>query len=262
MTVQSFTVGNRGLSEPVMIQIARGQLPGHRAVLRSGTNFDVDAVSGVVSIWDFGGLYVYPPAATVMTVSSSNAADTAAGTGARTVLVTGLNAAYAEISEVITLNGTAGVNTANAFLRCHGLTVLSAGSAGEAAGNIYQGTGVITAGVPAVVYAHIRLGWGTSQMTPFTVPASKTAYLLDISASAIASATNQNTMLSIRQRLFGGVFVRGGSLVISGGVTYLGAAVPRGFPERTDIDGVAQTTDSNVICTAALRFLLIDNLND
>jgi hypothetical protein len=241
------------------VQIARGQVPGRRPVLRTGINFDIDTGMGLVSLWDFGGRYVFPPAASVMTVSSSSAADTAAGTGARTVLVTGLDSSYAEISEVITLNGLTAVPTVNQFLRVFGLTVLTAGSGGEAAGNLYIGTGVVTAGVPAVVYGHVRIGWGTSQMAQYTVPAGHTAYLLDLITSAISSAVNQNTLLSIMARPFGGVFLRGGSLVISGGLAYLENDVPRSFPERTDIDAVASTSDQNVIATVSARFLLIEN---
>lgn len=259
MTTPSASVGNRGLSELLMIQVARGQIPGHRAVLRTGVNFDIDTASGLVSLWDFGGLYVFPPAASVMTVSSSNAADTAAGTGARTVLVSGLNSSYVEISETVALNGLTAVPTVNQYLRISGLTVLTAGSGGEAAGNLYVGTGVLTAGVPAVVYGHVRIGWGTSQMAQFTVPAGNTAFLLDIITSAISSATNQNTLLSIRARAPGGVFIRGGSLVISGGLAYLDNNVPRSFGAGTDIDAVAITTDQNVIATVSARFLLVQN---
>jgi hypothetical protein len=55
----------------------------------------------------------YAAAALQMTVSSSSASDTSAGTGARTVLITGLNANYAVISESVTMNGQTAVTTTN-----------------------------------------------------------------------------------------------------------------------------------------------------
>lgn len=258
MAGPSQSIGNRGQTEMVMVQLARGQIAGHRGVIRQGVNPDIDSGS-LVSIWDRGGLYAFPPSASVMTISSDNAADTAAGTGARTVLVSGLDANYLEISETVTLNGLTAVNTVNQYLRCYGMTILTAGSNAQAVGNLYQGTGTVTAGVPANVYAYVRQGWGSSQMSAYTVPANCTAFLLEVTTSAIGSATNQNTLLSIRFRPQGGVFVRGGSLVINGGLASLDSVIPRPFPEKSDFDAVAQTTDMNVVATSLFRFIVVQN---
>lgn len=256
----SWSVGNNGRSEEFYLQVARGQIAGHRVLTRSGMNPDVDT-GALESLWDFGGLYTFPSAASVMTISSSSASDAAAGTGARTVLVTGLDANYVEISETVSLNGQTGVNTVNSYLRCHGMTVLTAGSGGTAAGSIYQGTGVVTAGVPANVYAHILLGWNTSQTLAYTVPAGHTAYLVDLVVSSISSAVNQNTQLSFRQRSAptASPFLRGGSLVVSAGLVHIPYVIPRAFGEKMDLDIVASTTDSNVIATAAARIMLVSN---
>lgn len=257
-TPVSCSISSKGSTEPFFLQVARGQIPGHRVVVRAGINFDLDTPA-VASIWDQGGLYVYPPAASLMTVSSTSAADTAAGTGARTVLVQGLDANYLEIQEVVTLAGLAGASTVNQFLRIFSATVITAGSGATAAGQIYVGTGVITAGVPAAIYAKITLGWNTTQMSQFTVPAGYTAYLLDVALSAIASGVNQSTLLSFRVRPLGGIFSRAGSLVVSGGLVNIEYGAPRPFPEKTDIDGVASTSDTNVVITAATRFVLVSN---
>lgn len=255
---QSSSISNNGKSEEFFLQVARGQIGGHRVVLRSGLNRDIDTGADE-SLWDQGGLYVFPPSASVMTVSSSSANDTAAGTGARTVLVSGLNASYVEQQEIVVLNGQTAVNTANQYLRAFNITVLTAGSGAINAGNIYLGTGTVTAGVPAVVYVKVPVGFGINQAAQYTVPAGHTAYLVDIIGSAIASATNQHTLLSLRARPLGGVFLRGGHLVVSGGVVYLGSVIPRSFPAMTDIDAVATTTDSNVTACATLRYLLVQN---
>lgn len=256
----SYSVSNNGKSEEFYLQVARGQVVGHRVLTRSGVNPDIDT-GAVESLWDFGGLYVFPPSASVMTVSSSSASDTAAGTGARTVLVTGLDANYAEIQEIVTLNGTTAVNTVNAYLRCHGMTVLTTGSGATAAGNIHMGTGVVTAGVPAVVYAFILLGWNTSQTVAYTVPAGYTAYLVDLVVSSISSAVNQSTQLSFRQRssVAGSAFLRGGSLVATAGLVHIPYVIPRAFGEKMDLDIVAATTDNNVVATVAARILLVSN---
>src|SRR6478736_1447214 len=95
----SWSVSNNGKTEEFYLQVSRGQIPGHRSITRAGLNQDIDS-GAYESLWDHGGLYVFPPSASVMTVSSSSTADAVAGTGARTVLVAGLDANYAEIQEI------------------------------------------------------------------------------------------------------------------------------------------------------------------
>lgn len=197
--VQPLSITQHGRYEPFYLQAARGQVQGHRIVIRTGLNPDVD--TGIQeSLWDHTGLQVPPAAATLMTVSSTSASDTAAGVGAHNVVIAGLDASYNEITEVVPLNGLTGVSTVNQFFRVHNVSVVTVGSSGTAVGDIYIGTGTVTAGIPAVIYGKIRIGWNTTQMIQYTFPAGWTAYLLDITGSSIASATNQYTLLSIRSQ--------------------------------------------------------------
>lgn len=106
-----------------------------------------------------------------LTVSSASANDTAAGTGARTVLLTGLDANWNIQSEIIALNGQTAVTTVNTYLFVQSLQVLTAGSGGTNAGIIYVGTGVVTSGVPATKYLAIQAGYGASRMGVMAVPA-------------------------------------------------------------------------------------------
>ena len=107
-----------------------------------------------------------------VTVSSASANDTAAGTGARTVLLSGLDANWNLQSETITLNGQTGVTSANSYIFVNTLQVITSGSGGTNAGIIYIGTGTITAGVPATKYVAILAGYGISRSGFFAVPAN------------------------------------------------------------------------------------------
>ena len=98
-----------GTSEPFELQVARGHIPGHYGLFKFGNNPSVG--DSLETIWAEGGLYSYLTAATVLKVSSSSTDDTSAGTGARTVELSGLDADYNEISELVTLNGQTPVNT-------------------------------------------------------------------------------------------------------------------------------------------------------
>lgn len=88
-------------------------------------------------------------------VASASANDTAAGTGARTIKVYGLDKDYNPLIETITLNGqTPVVGTLN-FIRVFAAYVATAGSGGVNAGDIAiirQGTGgIYTGGVPGTL---------------------------------------------------------------------------------------------------------------
>jgi hypothetical protein len=72
-------------SEPFELQVARGQISYHKTIFKFGYNSVVGSTKE--TIWEQGGLYAYPPSASVMTVSSSDANDTSAGTGARVQVV-------------------------------------------------------------------------------------------------------------------------------------------------------------------------------
>jgi len=247
-----------GIDTPFFFRLMRGQIPHHKTILRSGRNPDVD-VGAQESLWPQGGLYMFPPAASVMTASSSSANDAAAGTGARTLLVSGLDANYDEIQEVVALNGQTPVNTVNTFLRIWTLAILSAGSGETQAGTIYIGTGAVVAGVPANIYNLCEIGFNNSQAIQWTVPRDYTAFLVQVNASTSQSATNQFTELSLRSRSLGGVFFRGSNIVIGGQSVDFEVPVPRMFAEKTDIDAMAVTSDVNILCTGILRYVYIKN---
>ncbi|HOX32045.1 MAG TPA: hypothetical protein PLB91_06920 [Spirochaetales bacterium] len=114
-------------------------------------------------------------------VSSSNAADAAAGTGARVVRVVGLDAEYRQLYEDITLNGQTKVTGLKLFKRVFGAAVISVGTGLVNAGDIYilvAGTGgTYSAGVPPTITSgqvKILAGYGQAYSGMLTIPAGKT----------------------------------------------------------------------------------------
>lgn len=164
------------------LEVAANNVQGAELFLSNGSNQSIG--TSYETLWEEGGLYSFPSAASVMSVSSDDANDTSAGTGARTVLISGLDADYLEISETVTLNGTSGVNTTNEFFRINGIRVTSAGSGKKNAGSIFIGTGTITAGKPANVFAEIYIGDSTSHEGFYTVPANKALHILELEFGA------------------------------------------------------------------------------
>ncbi len=253
------SIGQFGKTEEFFLQVARGQVAGHSIAIRSGLNTDVDS-GAPRSLWDHGpGTQPFPAATSVVTLSSSSAADTSAGTGARVVQISGLDALYRPVDELVSLNGQTPVTTANAFLRIYGINVVAVGSGGSNAGDVYAGTGVVTVGVPDVVLMRVRPLNNASQSAVYTVPAGYTAYLIDVFASAMASSDNKSTVFYLRTSRQGSPFTRTGNVVIMGLAVSLPFVLLRGFPEKTDVDVNLDTTDTNVIASGQLRYLLVKN---
>jgi hypothetical protein len=176
MTREYSSISRIGTSEPFELQVGRGQITAHSVRHVFGFNPDVDTVEETV--WPIDGILGHPPSPTIMTVSSTSTDDAAAGTGARTVFIEGINGAGGFITEVVTLNGQTAVSTVNEYDAIERMVVLTVGSGGVNAGLIYIGTGTVTAGVPAVPYGVIGAGDNNSLVGHFTCPAGFTAYLM------------------------------------------------------------------------------------
>jgi hypothetical protein len=240
------SISKLGSSEPFELQVAQGQIAYHEHIYKFGQNSVVG--NSVETIWQQGGLYSYPPSATTMTVSSSNTNDTSAGTGARTVLISGLDGDYNEISETITLNGQTAVTTTNSFLRVNRAIVLTAGSGEANAGIIYVGTGTVTTGVPANVYTTIN-GDGTNQSLQafWTVPANYNAYIYQTN---ISTGNSSNTPAVLKTLLVarphGGVFNTKEVIVLTDGNHLQNYSFPITLTEKTDIEFRAESSSGSV----------------
>lgn len=252
------SITRTGAYEPFELQVSRGQIPWHKTLFKYGSNSDID--SALETIWSAGGLYSYPSAAIQMKVSSSSTDDAALGTGARTIMVYGLDANYNEINEAVTLNGQTEVLTTKSFLRVFRAFVATAGSGGTAAGTIYVGTGTVTAGVPATIYAEIPLGANQTLMAVWTVPAGYTAYF---SHGTLSAASNNATHTLLGQLCFrplGGVMRTAVEVTINNGFIPFNFEYPLALPEKTDIEArAAAISGSNYYTTATFDIVYIKN---
>jgi len=258
------SISRFGLTEPFNLQVARGQIAYHESIYKFGNNPQV--ADSIETIWSQGGLYSYLSTATVLKVSSSSANDTSAGTGAGTVELFGLDGDYNEISEVVTLNGQTAVDTTQSYLRINRMIVRSAGSGGANAGIIYAGTGTVTTGVPANIYATIN-GDGTNQtlMAIWTVPAGYTGYLVQYDVS---NGTTSNTpavcKLLLVARPYGEVFQTKDVKSLTTGMHIENTLIlPVAFTEKTDIEVRAISSSASVTfdISAALEMIYIKNAN-
>jgi hypothetical protein len=250
------SVSRQGATEPFELQVSRGQIQGHSVVTIAGYNSDVDQAWEMIT--PVGNLS-YAAAALQMTVSSSDANDTSAGTGARTVLITGLDANYAVITETVTMNGQTAVTTTNSFLRINSMLVATAGTGLANAGNIYIGTGVVTAGVPATIYNLISTGFNNTTSSQYTIPAGYTGYLV-VARIGLAQDAG-TTLITARTRFVGtnNIPVTGPIIVTNNGISTIDFPYPVAIAEKTRIQGEAIGGADNNEAAGFFEVVLVKN---
>jgi hypothetical protein len=256
---QVSSISRVGTTEPFYLQVARNQISFHKSNFKFGFNADVD--DSLETVWAQGGLYSYLASASVLKVSSSSTADTSAGTGARTVELSGLDTNYDEISETVTLNGQTAVNTTNEFLRINRMVVRSAGSGGQNAGVIYAGTGTVTTGVPANKYATIAIGDNQTVMALWTVPRGYTAYLLQTDITVATTQNNKYCTVHLVARPDGEVFQIKDKFVKAESSVHQAYTIPLKFEEKTDIEvrAIGDSSGADIAISAGLDIIYIQN---
>lgn len=159
--------------------VAEQEITNHYGIYKIGHNENIGLTEEVV--WTLSDGHTLLSAAEQLKISSNDANDTAAGTGARTVLIDGINSAGSEISETVTMNGVTAVTTTNSFLRVIRVTVITAGS-----GLTNAGTISVNDNADVVVLGLVDPGAGQSKMAFWFVPASHEFYMSRFFAGEIA----------------------------------------------------------------------------
>jgi hypothetical protein len=184
MQPKAGTEMSREFSRDFLIEVQKGNIAGHAMVHKFGRN---DAVAS--GSWEHisllsGATAFRSSAATMRVKAGGDAADTAAGAGATEVTIEGIDSAFAETSEAVATNGAlASSATTASFWRVHRAWVSGVGTYGAA------NTGAITIedSASAADMLLIGAGEGQSQYAGWTVPASKTAYLLSVHVTVDAT---------------------------------------------------------------------------
>ena len=218
-------------------QIAHGDLDGHHSVEKFGQNSDVNNVEETV--WEGGGIYVYPSAAITMTATSASGA---ADVGVE-VTMEGLDANYVEQSVVVTLDAAGTFTTTETFIRIFRAYVSGA----------TEPAGVIDITNTGVTYAHVN-GDRQTMMSLWTVPAGHTGFLRQFIASAHSETANRHVTIRLISRLLGKVFRTQDVFVASNGSIVKEHYTPLVFPEKTDIEvrAIASSAASTANVTATM----------
>lgn len=181
-------------SKDFLIEVQKGNVPAHAMVHKFGRNAAVPNGS-----WEFVNLLGFTgwplsAATTVRIKAGGNAGDTAAGAGAREVTVQGIDDSFNEVSEAIATAGASASGATTAlFWRVHRAWISACGTYGDA--NTAAVTIENSGGGTDLI--QIAAGKGQTQFAGWTVPVSRTAYLLGM---CVHVDTNKSALIRVYTR--------------------------------------------------------------
>lgn len=175
------------------ISIAFGYVPGWRNYRRFGMNDKIPSNGNTVDMWPSATRRTLPTAAATAEIVSASSDDSAAGTGARTVVIQGLDANYVEIEETIILNGTTPVVSTLSYLRINRAFC-------DTAGTDRSNDGDIDISVGGDLQCLIEASEGESQIAMDTVPAGHTLVVKSIGVGVGRMGGNSSATVSLSAR--------------------------------------------------------------
>jgi hypothetical protein len=134
----------------------------------TGSSMNMAQIASPILLWEANTAYPWQTAAQALEIVSASAADTAAGTGARSVTIRTLDGNYVEHTTTITLNGITPVALPGTHQFVNGLEISSSGTGTTNAGALtlrIAGAGATLGLIPA--------GKGFAHAYQYTVPAGK-----------------------------------------------------------------------------------------
>lgn len=240
------------------IELSRGSITGRTQFSTAGVNNNIS--TGSEDLWTNGGLYTFPSSAEQLDVTSSSALDNSSGTGARSIIIRGLDSNYDQIEETVITNGTTKSTSIASFLRVNEAFVVTSGALASNVGDI------TIENQSADVMAHIAATKGIAQQLVYTVPNNKTALLLGITVSSTRELTlafNPVLKFEGRARYFGGSWLTLFPIdldVSSQSVATIKQETYVPLPGRTDLVMRCTTDRNQTLATAVVWFEIMDDL--
>ena len=245
------------------LEISAGNVKNILYVTKFGYNGDIDTGTIPEDIWSNGGTYTGHSTETeTIEVFSSDANDTSAGTGARTIRISGLKSSTSEEYETedFILNGITAVTSVNTWYRVNSAYVLTAGSSGSNSGIITCRHTTTTANV----FFTIPALKNQTLVAVYTIPFNRRGFINRINFNMVlASGAEGSGEISIRIRdtLGGGVYRSRFYTVLSTAfpiiqnlTNYINC--PAGSDIKIRIDRVS---DNNTAVTCSFGMIILQN---
>ena len=238
------SVSQFGRYEPFDLQISRGQIFGHKRLLKFGYNALVQDVEETV--WEQGGLYVYPTSALTMTVTSSlGATDSAVA-----LTASGLDINYNEISENLVLSGAGTATTTKQFFRINRAFVTGSKAL----------TGIVSFTNGGTTYASVNSDNQTLRAL-WTVPAGYTAYIVQTDVTVLTETNNKYGTIRLVTRLPNSVFRTQDMFSAQNSDVTRTYSLPLPLLEKTDIEfrAIGSSINSDLRVSATFEIVYIQN---
>jgi len=191
------------------------------------------------TIWNDSTAYVFPTQALEMTLVSTSGSDT------MDVLISGLDAQYHMISEVVTLTGTSPVTTDKLFFRINSVVILS----GSNVGNITVKNGTVT-------YGFIGPEIGLTQACVYTVPAGHALYIFRITANSATATGSQYVTIRNYTKSHTGRILRVASATMGHSQVDYNRQIPFKVDEKTDFQFEAKSSSSSNVVAMFIEGIL------
>lgn len=225
--------------QDISLEIARGRVTDVSSINKFGYNSQVGG--SWETVWDGNNVYTYIETASVAQ-ATSDAAATADDNA--TILVSGLDANYNEVEETLIVGGAAGTVE---FYRIFRAILQSHPTSDTNIGNI-------TVTCDSKSAAIITEDYGQSLMALYTVPAGKTAYILQVDCGSSKDTEHQVRLVTKHN---GGVWNTKVFFSKRGGFDDVQFKIPLKVPAESDIE-IRVLASSTSAVSAAFEIITVD----
>ena len=228
------------------LNVSRGLTKHASSLFKFGYSANVGSTV-TETVWDGGTAYTYPAVSNTVVVTS----DGGASDSGLQILVSGLDANYAELEETVTLSALGTANTGNTFSR-----VFRSYNAGSTEMNSV--TDYMVLQMSGSTVAQFSGEDEQTLMAVYTVPAGKTLYIKRAMVSSGTENGNRFIRASLVARRDGGVFRTAAKFSLKYSSFDGVFEYPLAFPAKTDIEVRAITSSSTAEVAASFEGVLID----
>lgn len=249
------------------LDVARGLIPKHFIVHKFGAGSITTALAPVTQT----NAYQTPTAAVALELVSDNVADAQNGVGAREITVTGLDANWDELIQVVSTHatdGTIAVSIPTSLIRVYRWFVSSTGTyasstAGSHVGNLsvqVSGGGTVWDTIPALPFPA-----GQSQIGAYTIPTGFTGYLVgklvytDTGKTADIYFFQRNNADDVSTPFSGAMRIVEREIGIQGGFDHHMILPKNGFVGPCDLGFMGKVTSGTADISVEFEILLIQD---
>jgi len=252
--------------KPFLQAVGEGLVPGYSVTNKFGFH---EAVGSTLIPISTAGVYQTPTTAQSIEIVSDDANDTAAGSGAQTVTVVGLDANWDEQTVTATMDGTTPAAITGTWLRVYRAYVETSGTYASQVAGSHAGTLTIQNSGAGVVWGVIGIAdsgfpIGQTEIAVMTIPAGFTGYVL--SKHITVESNKVPNILWFRRENADDVTTPFAPMRLferhngaAGEITYSPPASPIIVPEKTDIGAMGYIATGSADISVEFQILLKAN---